>query len=75
MGSAGGDGVKGELEFCGRNRRVGYQGEIGARAGAIGRLPRRAPVIAYDRCEPLHYTGIVIYLTTGVSLMIALLMS
>jgi hypothetical protein len=46
-----------------------------ARAGAIGRLPRRAPVIAYDRGEPLHYTGIVIYLTTGVSLMIALLMS
>jgi len=32
-------------------------------------------VIAYDRGESLHYTGIVIYLTTGVSLAIALLMS
>jgi hypothetical protein len=33
-------------------------------------------VIAYDRYEPLLYnTGIVTYLTTGVSLAIALLMS
>ena len=39
------------------------------------RLPRPAQVIAYDRREPLLYSGIVIYLTTGVSLMIALLMS
>jgi hypothetical protein len=38
-------------------------------------LPRSAQVIAYDRREPLLYSGIVIYLTTGVSLMIALLMS
>ena len=74
-GSAGGDGVKGELEFCGRNRRVGYQGEIGARAGAVGRLPRPAQVIAYDRGEPLLYSGIVIYITTSASLAIALLMS
>ena len=39
------------------------------------RLPRPAQVIAYDRREPLLYSGIVIYLTTGVSLVIALLMS
>jgi hypothetical protein len=32
-------------------------------------------MIAYDRREPLLYTGIVIYLTTGVSLAIALLMT
>jgi hypothetical protein len=39
------------------------------------RLPRAAQAIAYDRREPLLYTGIVIYITTGVSLVIALLMS
>lgn len=39
------------------------------------RLPRPAQGIAYDRREPLLYTGLVIYLTTGVSLAIALLMS
>jgi hypothetical protein len=39
------------------------------------RLPKSAQAIAYDRREPLLYSGIVIYLTTGVSLAIALLMS
>jgi hypothetical protein len=39
------------------------------------RLPRPAQGTAFDRREPLLYTGIVIYLTTGVSLAIALLMS
>ena len=32
-------------------------------------------VATYDRREPLLYTGIVIYLTTGLSLAIALLFS
>ena len=32
-------------------------------------------MIAYDRREPLLYCGILIYLTTGVGLMIALLRS
>ena len=39
------------------------------------RLPRPAQVIAYDRREPLLYTAVVIYVTTGLSLAIALLMS
>jgi hypothetical protein len=39
------------------------------------RLPRPAQTVAFDRREPLLYTGIVIYLTTGVSLAISLLMS
>jgi outer membrane biosynthesis protein TonB len=39
------------------------------------RLPRAAQMVAYDRREPLLYSGIVIYITTGVSLVIALLMS
>jgi hypothetical protein len=39
------------------------------------RLPRPAQAIAYDRREPLLHSGIVIYITTSVSLAIALLMS
>jgi hypothetical protein len=39
------------------------------------RLPRPAQVIAYDRREPLLYTAVVIYVTTGLSLAVALLMS
>jgi hypothetical protein len=38
-------------------------------------LPKPVQAVAYDRREPLLYTGIAIYLTTGLSLAIALLMS
>jgi outer membrane biosynthesis protein TonB len=38
-------------------------------------LPSPVRAVAYDRREPLLYTGIVIYITTGVSLVIALLLS
>ena len=39
------------------------------------RLTRPAQVIAHDRREPLLYTAVVIYVTTGLSLAITLLMS
>jgi hypothetical protein len=48
---------------------------VGLALAPFRRLPRPAQMIAYDRREPLLYTGIVIYITTGVSLAIALLMS
>jgi len=48
---------------------------VGLALAPFRRLPRPAQVIAYDRREPFLYAGIVIYLTTGVSLAIALLMS
>ena len=38
-------------------------------------LPRPVQAVAYDRREPFLYTGIVIYITTGLSLAIALLIS
>ena len=45
-----------------------------ASAGAR-RIPGPAQMIAYERREPLIYSGIVIYITTSASLAIALLMS
>jgi len=38
-------------------------------------LPRPFRAVAYDRREPLLYVAVVIYITTGLSLAIALLMS
>jgi hypothetical protein len=38
-------------------------------------LPRPAQAVVYDRREPLLYTAAVIYITTGRSLAIALLLS
>jgi hypothetical protein len=38
-------------------------------------LPKPVQAVAHDRREPLLYTGIVIYLTTGLSLAIALVLS
>jgi hypothetical protein len=38
-------------------------------------LPRPVQAVTYDRREPFLYTGIVIYITTGLSLAIALFMS
>jgi hypothetical protein len=48
---------------------------VGLALAPFRRLPRTAQAVAYDKREPLLYTGIVIYITTGVSLVIALLMS
>jgi hypothetical protein len=38
-------------------------------------LPRPVRAVAYDRREPLLYLAVVIYITTGLSIAIALLMS
>ena len=38
-------------------------------------LPRPAQAVVPDRREPLLYTAVVIYITTGLSLAIALLLS
>jgi hypothetical protein len=48
---------------------------VGLALAPFRALPRPVQVATYDRREPLLYTGIVIYLTTGLSLAIALLFS
>jgi hypothetical protein len=38
-------------------------------------VPRGVRAVVYDRREPLVYTAVVVYLTTGLSLAIALVLS
>lgn len=48
---------------------------VGLALAPFRALPGPVQTVAYNRREPLLYTGIVIYITTGVSLAIALLLS
>jgi hypothetical protein len=48
---------------------------VGLAVAPFRALPGAVQSVAYNRREPLLYTGIVIYITTGVSLAIALLLS
>jgi hypothetical protein len=48
---------------------------VGLAVAPFRDLPEAVQTVAYNRREPLLYTGIVIYITTGVSLAIALLLS
>lgn len=48
---------------------------FGLAVAPLRALPRSVRAVAYDRREPLLYIAVVIYVTTGLSLAIALVMS
>jgi uncharacterized membrane protein YidH (DUF202 family) len=48
---------------------------VGLALTPLRRVPRVVRAVVYDRREPLVYTALVVYLTTGLSLAIVLALS